>query len=306
MITQLSDPATQPSEATMSAMAEVAHVELPDHPLVTIVPGKPWGLLDLRELWEHRELLYFLTWRDLKVRYKQTALGVAWVVMQPLMMTLIFTIFLGKLARVPSDGSPYPLFVFAGMLPWLFVSTSIIASTASLVGSSNLITKVYFPRVMIPAAMVCGRLIDFLVSFVVFIGIMIYYQVGLTKNVLMLPLIMALMIVLALSIGIWASAVNVKYRDVAAALPVLVQLWMFMSPVVYPSSMVLSRNIGSVLRWIYTINPMVGIIDGFRSAILGGPFNWFGLLSAAAITLVLFVYAGYEFRRLETTFADMI
>jgi len=273
---------------------------------VTIVPDRAWGLVDLRELWEHRELLYFLTWRDLKVRYKQTALGVAWVVMQPLMLTLIFTVFLGKLARVPSDGSPYALTVFAGMLPWLFVSSSIVASTTTLVASSNLITKVYFPRVMVPAAMVCGRLIDFFISSVVFVGMMAYYRVGLTRGILMLPIMIALMIILALSISMWASAVNVKYRDVAAALPVLVQLWMFTSPVVYPSSLVLSRNIGPVLRWGYTLNPMVGIIDNFRASILGSQFNWPGLISAAVITLGLFLYAGYQFRRLESTFADMI
>lgn len=281
-------------------------IKLPDQPVVTIEPDKAWGLVDLRELWDHRELLYFLTWRDLKVRYKQTALGVAWVVMQPLMLTLIFTVFLGKLARVPSDGSPYALFVFAGMLPWLFMSSSIISSTTTLVGSSNLITKVYFPRVMVPAAMVCGRLIDFFISLVVFAGVMVYYRVGLTRGILMLPVMIALTIILALSISIWASAVNVKYRDVAAALPVLVQLWMFSSPVVYPSSLVLSRNIGSLLRWLYTINPMVGIIDNFRASLLGSPFNWPGLISAAGITIALFLYAGYQFRRLETKFADMI
>ena len=290
----------------MISMSGAAHFDLPDQPVITIEPGKRWGLVDVRELWAHRELLYFLTWRDLKVRYKQTALGVAWVVMQPVMMTLIFTVFLGKLARVPSDGSPYALFVFAGMLPWLFVSSSITSSTISLVGSSNLITKVYFPRVVIPAAVVCGRLIDFLVSFVVFTGVMLYYHVGLSTNILMLPVIIALMIILTLSISLWASAVNVKYRDVAAALPVLVQLWMFTSPVVYPSSLVLSRNIGTTLRWIYSLNPMVGIIENFRAAILGTPFNWSTLTSAAVLTLALFIYSGYQFRRLEDTFADMI
>ena len=288
-------------------MTSAAQIELPDEPVVTIEPGKTWSVLYLRELWTHRELLYFLTWRDLKVRYKQTALGVAWVVMQPLMMTIIFTVFLGKLARVPSDGSPYPLFVFAGMLPWIFVSGSIIASGNSLVGNSNLITKVYFPRIMIPAAMVCGRLFDFLVSLIVFGGVLFYYDVGLTKGLLMLPVLAVLMTILALSIGMWAAAVNVKFRDVSVALPVLVQLWMFTSPVVYPSGIVLSHNnIRPIFRWLYTLNPMVGIIDNFRAAVLGNPFNWPALLSAAVITFVLFIYASYEFRRLETTFADLI
>lgn len=290
----------------MSSMASAAPIRLPDKPVVTIQPGRAWGILDVKELWAYRELLYFLTWRDLKVRYKQTALGVAWVVMQPLMMTLIFTVFLGKLARVPSDGSPYPLFVFAGMLPWLFVSTSIITSGTSLVGNTNLVTKVYFPRVFIPAANVCGRLFDFVVSFVVFAGVMVFYHVGLTKSILILPVLVVLMAFLALSIGLWTAAVNVKFRDVSVALPVLVQLWMFTSPVVYPSSIVFSRNIGPVFRWLYSINPMVGIIDNFRAALLGSPFNWPALLSTTVVTIVLFVYATYEFRRLETSFADMI
>lgn len=287
-------------------MVSAAQIELPDEPVVTIEPGTAWSIRYLREVWTHRELLYFLTWRDLKVRYKQTALGVAWVVMQPLMMTLIFTVFLGKLARVPSDGSPYPLFVFAGMLPWLFVSGSIIASGSSLVGNSNLITKVYFPRIMIPAAMVCGRLIDFFVSLIVLGGLLFYYGVGLTKGVLMLPVLVGLMMLLAVSIGLWAAAVNVKFRDVGVALPMLVQLWMFTSPVVYPTGIVLSSNIRPIFRWLYTLNPMVGIIDNFRAALLGSPFHWPPLISAAVIALALFMYASYEFRRLETTFADLI
>ena len=280
--------------------------ELPEKPVAIIEARQGWNAQDYHQLWAYRELLYFLTWRDLKVRYKQTVLGVAWVVMQPLAMTVIFTIFLSKLARVPSDGAPYPLFVFAGMLPWLFVSSSIVSSVTSLVGNTNLITKVYFPRMLVPAAIVCGRLFDFFVSSVVFAAVMFLYRAPLTKQMLMLPLLIALMILLALSISLWAAAVNVKYRDIAAALPVLVQLWMFTSPVVYPSSIVLSHNISAGLRWLYSINPMVGIIDNFRAAILGSPFNWPALLSATVITIGLFIYAGYEFRRLETTFADMV
>jgi lipopolysaccharide transport system permease protein len=292
----------------MSSMSSTAHVEiqLPEKPLVTIEPASAWRLPDLREVWTHRELLYFLTLRDLKVRYKQTALGVGWVVMQPLMMTLIFTVFLGKLARVPSDGAPYPIFVFAGMLPWLFVSGSITATGNSLVGSSNLITKVYFPRVIIPTAIIGGRLFDFLVSAVIFIGLMVYYQIPITTHLLMVPLTVVLMIMLALAIGLWASAVNVKYRDVAAALPVLVQVWMFSSPVVYPSSLVLSQNISRPLRWFYVLNPMVGIIDNFRAAVLGTAFNWPALSAALIITVALFCYGAYEFRRLESMFADLI
>ena len=296
----------EPPAATKPIISKPAFASLPDRPLITIEPRKTWLTLDLRGLWEYRELLYFLTWRDLKIRYKQTALGVAWVVMQPLMMTVIFTLFLGKLARVPSDGVPYPLFVFAGMLAWLFVSSSIVASGSSLVGSSNLITKVYFPRIIIPTAVVCGRLFDLFVSLFVFIGIMIYYHVGVTRNILMIPVLLILMVLLALAVGMWASAVNVKYRDVAVALPVLIQFWMFTSPVVYPSSLVLSARVPMIWQWLYTMNPMVGIIDNFRAAIFGGAFNWPALIAAAGITIVLFSYAIYEFRRLEASFADLI
>jgi len=286
--------------------ASSSPLTLPEKPIVTIEPRNDWFPWDFRDLWHHRELLYFLTWRDLKVRYKQTALGVAWVVMQPLLLSLIFTIFLGKLARVPSDGTPYALFVFAGMLPWLFVSGSVIASGTSLVGSSNLITKVYFPRMMIPAGIVCGRLFDFVVSSFVFAGLMLYYHVTPTRNILMLPVLIVLMTVLTLSIGMWTAAVNVRFRDVGVALPVLVQLWMFTSPVVYPSTIVFSRPLAAVWRWLYMCNPMVGILDNFRAAAFGGSFNWPALLLATVITIVLFVYSSYEFRRLEATFADVI
>ena len=275
---------------------------LPDEPLVVIEPSRAWGALNLRELWAYRELLYFLTWRDVKVRYKQTALGVAWVVMQPLLSTLIFTVFLGVLARVPTDGVPYPLFVFAGLLPWTFFSAAVLNSGASLVGSAHLITKVYFPRPIIPAAATAGRLLDFAISFVILVVLLVIYGVRPPWSaLLLLPVLVALLALLALGVGMWASAVNVKYRDVGVALPTLVQLWMFASPVIYPASLVPPR-----WRWAYALNPLVGIIEGFRSALFGLALDRTALLISAAFTLVLLVYSAYTFRRMEKSFADLV
>jgi lipopolysaccharide transport system permease protein len=276
---------------------------LPDKPLVTIKPKKAWVALDLRELWAHRELLYFLIWRDVKVRYKQTLLGVLWVVIQPVFTTLIFTLFFGILAGVPSEGSvPYPVFVFAGLLPWLYFSNAVSQSSNSLVGSSNLITKVYFPRLMIPCAAVGSGLIDFLIAFLVLVGLMFYYKVAFTWNILMLPALVLLVTLFALGIGMWLSAVNVKYRDVRHATPFILQMWMFTSPVIYPPTFVPLR-----WRWMLVLNPMTGIIDGFRSAILGQKgFNWNELMASIVIMLALLIYAAYTFKRMEKSFADLI
>ena len=274
---------------------------LPDEPVATIGAGRPWWALNLGELWPYRELLYFLIWRDVKVRYKQTALGVAWVVMQPLLSTLVFTVFLGYLARVPSDRVPYPLFAFAGLMPWTFFSSAVTGSGSSIVGSANLITKVYFPRMIIPAASVCGRLVDFFVAFVVLAGLLLYYGVAPTRQLLWLPALIALLTLLAVAVGMWISAVNVKYRDVGVALPVLVQFWMFASPVVYPAILVPKE-----WRWLYNLNPLVGILEGFRSALFGRPLDWAALSFSAGLTLALLVYASYTFRRMEKGFADVV
>ncbi|HEX6183011.1 MAG TPA: ABC transporter permease [Pyrinomonadaceae bacterium] len=274
---------------------------LPDEPVATIGAGRPWWALNLSELWPYRELLYFLIWRDVKVRYKQTALGVAWVVMQPLLSTLVFTIFLGYLARVPSDLVPYPLFAFAGLMLWTFFSSAVTGSGSSIVGSANLITKVYFPRMLIPAASVCGRLVDFSVAFVVLAGLMLYYGIAPTWQLLWLPMLIALLTLLAVGVGMWASAVNVKYRDVGVALPVLVQFWMFASPVVYPAILVPRE-----WRWLYNLNPLVGILEGFRSALFGRSLDWAALSFSAGLTLVLLVYSSYTFRRMEKGFADVV
>ena len=284
-----------------SAARPKAEPPLPDEPLVVIKPSGSWVNLGLRDLWAYRELLYFLIWRDVKVRYKQAVLGILWVVLQPLLTTLILTIFLGKFARVPSDGLPYPVFVYAGLLPWTFFAAALTSSGNSLVGNSNLITKIYFPRMIIPAAAVGARLVDFGIGFLNLIGLMIYYRVGVAKSIVMLPLVVVLITLLALAVGMWATALNVKYRDVGVMLPVLIQLWMFASPVMYPSSIVPAR-----LQWIYKLNPTTGILDGFRSALFGRPIDWAALGISTGFTIGLLVYSAYAFRRMEKNFADVV
>lgn len=273
-----------------------------DKPLVTIKPKNSWVALDLREVWAHRELLYFLIWRDVKVRYKQTLLGIAWVIIQPLFTTLIFTLFFGILAGVPSEGVPYPVFAFAGLLPWMFFANATAQSSNSLVGSAHLITKVYFPRLMVPIAAVGASLVDFLISFVILLAMMLYYGVVPSVGILMLPVLVVLVTLFALSVGMWLSALNVKYRDVRHATPFLLQMWMFLSPVIYPPTFVPER-----WRWLLVLNPMTGIIDGFRAAIFRQKsFNWGAMAAVAIITLVLLFYSAYSFKRMERTFADIV
>ncbi len=278
-----------------------APAALPEQPLVVIEPNKAWSALDLRDLWAYRELLYFLTWRDVKVRYKQTELGIAWAIIQPLFTMLVFTLFFGRLAGVPSDNVPYPVFAYAGLLAWTFFANAITNSGNSLVGSANLITKVYFPRMIIPGAAVAAGLVDFAIAFVILVVLMIYYGIMVTWGILMFPVVVLLTTLLALGVGMWLSALNVKYRDVRFALPFLVQLWMFVSPVIYPASFLPAR-----FRWLLWLNPMTGIIEGYRSALFGRAFNWIALAVSAGITLILLVYASYSFRRMEKTFADIV
>lgn len=290
-------------ESVSAEQPKPSHAEafLPDEPLVVIKPSSSWVNLGLRDLWAYRELLYFLIWRDVKVRYKQAALGILWVVLQPLLTTLILTIFLGKLARVPSDGLPYAVFVFAGLLPWTFFASAVTSSGNSLVGSSHLITKIYFPRMIIPGAAVGARLVDFGVGFLTLIGLMIYYRVGISKAILVLPIVIVLTTLLALGVGMLASAVNVKYRDVGVVLPVLIQLWMFASPVMYPSSIVPAGY-----EWIYKLNPLTGIINGFRSSLFGQETDWAALGISTGFTIGLLVYSAFSFRRMEKYFADIV
>jgi len=270
-------------------------------PLVVIQPSRSWKLVSLKDLWAYRELLFFLTWRDVKVRYKQTALGAAWAILQPLFMMLIFTLFFGRLAGVGSSGIPYPLFALAGLVPWTFFSNAITTSGNSLVGSSNLITKVYFPRLLVPAAAMLAGLVDFALAFGMFVVLMVYYRVVPTVQVLFLPVLILLTALFALGVGTWMSALNVKYRDVRFALPFLIQLWLFVSSVIMPSS-----ALGPKWRRLLLLNPMSGIIEGYRSALFGLPFDWTALGIASLLTLVVLIYSFYSFARVERSFADII
>jgi lipopolysaccharide transport system permease protein len=276
-------------------------ISLPAEPLVVIQPSNRWSILSFKDIWAYRELLFFLTWRDVKVRYKQTALGAAWAILQPLFMMIIFTIFFGRLAGVASSGIPYPLFALAGLVPWTFFANAITASGNSLVGSANLITKVYFPRLIVPAAAMLAGLVDFLLAFMMLVLMMVYYRVTVTVQILMLPVLILLTALFSLGVGTWMSALNVKYRDVRFALPFLIQLWLFVSSVILPST-----SIPQKWRWLLMLNPMSGIIEGYRAALFGLPFDWPALGIASALTIVVLLYAIYAFGRVERSFADII
>jgi lipopolysaccharide transport system permease protein len=274
---------------------------LPENPVVVIEPSKAWVALNLRDLWQYRDLLYILTMRDIKVRYKQTLLGAAWAIIQPLFTMLIFTLFFGKLAGMPSDGIPYPIFAYAGLLPWTFFSNAVTNSGNSLVGNSNLITKIYFPRMIIPMASVASGLLDFVIAFGLLVVLMFYYGVGLSINLLMLPVLLVLTSFLAIGVGMWMSALNVKYRDIRYALPFLIQLGMFASPIIYPLSLVPEK-----WRWVMALNPLAGQIEAYRSAFFGKPFDWLSLGISAVLTFAVLIYSAYNFRRMEKSFADII
>ena len=286
---------------TTSGVVEHNSRALPERPVAEIKPAGKWVALDLRNLWAYRELLYFLTWRDVKVRYKQTVLGAAWAIIQPLFTMFIFTIFFGRLAGMPSDNIPYPLFAYAGLLPWTFFSNAVISSGNSLVGSSNLITKIYFPRMVIPSAAVAAGLVDFLLAFLVLIGLMIYYDRAVSYTILLLPLLVLLLTLLSLGVGMWMSAMNVKYRDIRYALPFIIQLWMFVSPIIYPSSIAQGR-----LRILLMLNPLTGIIENFRSSVFGLPIHWSALGVSLLLTIVFLVYSAYTFKHMERSFADIV
>lgn len=274
-----------------------------DKPLIVIEPGGKPVALRVGELWAYRELLYFMIWRDVKVRYKQTALGVAWAVLQPLATMLIFTIFFGRLAGLGdhTGGIPYPAFAYAALLPWTFFNSAVAGSSNSLVGSAHIVTKVYFPRMIIPAASVGAALVDFAVAAVVFVGLMVYYSVKPTWSLLALPLVLGLLALLALAAGLWMSALNVKYRDVRHALPFMMQVWLFVSPIIYPSGMV-----GGHWRWLLAANPLTGIIEGFRSTLLGTPWDWGSLAFSTVFVLVALPLAAVYFRSVEKIFADIV
>jgi lipopolysaccharide transport system permease protein len=274
---------------------------VPDKPIIIIESSKAWVPVNLADLWSHRELLYFLVWRDIKVRYKQTLLGALWAILQPLITMIIFTYFFGKLARIPTDGIPYPVFFYTGLLLWSYFSGAVTNGANSLLGNTNLITKVYFPRLIIPAAAVSAGLIDFAIASVLLIGLLVYYSFPVTIGYLMLLPLVMLTTLFALGMGIWLSALNVRYRDVRYALAFVIQVWMFISPIIYPATLVPEE-----WRWVTMLNPLTGIIEGFRAALFGKPFPWLAIAYSTVFTLVLLVYASYKFKRMERHFAEYI
>jgi lipopolysaccharide transport system permease protein len=271
-------------------------------PVLTIRPSKGFLRLDLKDVWAYRELLYFLVWRDIKVRYKQTALGAAWAILQPLLTMLVFSVFFGRLAKVPSDGVPYPVFAYTALLPWQLFAFALTESSNSLVGSQNLITKVYFPRLVIPLSSVLAGLVDFAIAFIVLLGLMLYYGITPSPAIVWLPPFLLLAVATALSVGLWLSALNVKYRDVRYTIPFLTQFWMFATPVAYPSSL-----IPQPWRAWFGLNPMAGVVEGFRWALLGKSGSPGGLLWVSIAAVMLLLTGGlFYFRRTESTFADIV
>jgi len=271
-------------------------------PITIIEPKKGWVPIDLKQIWNYRELFYFLTKRDIKVRYKQTVLGGLWAIIQPFFTMIVFTLFFGRLAKIPSDGIPYPIFVYTGLLPWTYFANALSASGNSLVGSANLITKVYFPRLIIPASASLAGLIDFFIAMLVLAGMMIYYQFLPGFGILLFPFLVGLTFLCSVGVGLWLSALNVQYRDIRYVIPFLIQLWMFVSPVIYPVSMVPQR-----FQWLLAMNPMGGVIQAHRASLLGHqPIDWFLLGISTAIIIIIFLSGLYYFRRMEKTFADVI
>lgn len=291
------------AESVRSLNSEPGGVaEITPHDLRTLIKSEESGVqLNLGELWYYRELLYFLTLRDIKVRYKQTVMGLAWVIIQPLTTMLIFTLVFNRFVRLDAGALPYPLFALSGLLLWLFFANAVTNSTHSLVSNTNLITKVYFPRMFIPAASVAAGLVDLAVAFLLLVALCIYYGVALTLNLLLVPLFIMLIALLALGVGLLSAAMTVKYRDLRHALPFIIQLWMFASPVIYPASVVPVQ-----WKWLLLINPVAGIIEGFRASLTGHSFDWVQVSISAAITFLLFVFSVYIFRRFEDTFADVV
>ena len=269
--------------------------------ITKIKPGDSWITLDLKELWTYRELFYFLTWRDVKIRYKQTAIGILWAILQPVLTTAIFTVIFSQFARVETSAVPYPLFALSGLLVWLFINNSITLSSNSLIGNSNLVTKVYFPRLIVPISAALAGLIDFALGFVLLISLMFYYDVALTRQIFFAPFFLFLMIILTLSLGTLFSAVNVRFRDVKFALPFALQIWMFLSPVFYPLDILPEK-----WRALFTFNPLNGILQGFRASLFGEQFNLTAISVSIALTFLLMLFSLFIFKRMEDDFADLI
>ncbi len=282
-------------------MAVIAEVGEPSEYLIVIEPGRRRLREEIADLLHYRDLLYFLTRRDLSVRYKQTVLGVLWAILQPLLTMIVFSVFLGNLAAVPSDGVPYPVFAYLGLLPWTYFSSTVTRAAMSLVSHANLLGKVYFPRVLIPLSAALSALVDFAIAAVILVGIMFYFDMfPAPGSILLLPLVL-LTALLALGVGMWLAALNVRYRDVQHATPFLMQIWMFATPVVYPNSLVPE----SYRAWFH-LNPMAGIIAAYRGAVLGTPIDWQGLSISGAVTLAFLVLGIWQFRRMDRFFADVV
>jgi len=271
-------------------------------PRIRIEPPRGWLELRLHEVWQYRELLYFFVWRDIKVRYKQTVIGVLWVVLQPLMTMGVFTIFFGRLARLPSEGLPYPVFYFAALVPWAYFATALANCTNIVVANQHVITKVYFPRLVLPLAAVCSGLLDFVIGLVIMITLALVFGIHVTATVTLLPFFLILALLTALGVGLWTSALNALYRDVASIIPFIIQFWMLASPVAYPSSLVPAR-----WRWLYGLNPMAGVIDGFRWALTGhGQSPGAQMVASTAMVAVVLVGGLFFFQRIESTVADRV
>jgi lipopolysaccharide transport system permease protein len=286
-----------------SNQSDYANLITDDAPLLTLRPSKGWVSLKLRELWRFRELLYFLMWRDIKVRYKQTVIGAAWAIIQPFMTMVVFSLFFGRLAGIPSDGLPYPIFSYAALVPWTFFAAGLANASNSLVGSANLIKKIYFPRLVIPISTVLSGIVDFLLAFAVLLIMMVAFGIAPTANVIFLPFFLLLALITALGVGLWLSAMNVQFRDIRYVVPFLTQFWLFATPIAYPSSLI--RN--ETLRALYGINPMAGVVEGFRWALLGTETAPSGILIISSVAAVLLLVSGaFYFRRMEKTFADVV
>jgi lipopolysaccharide transport system permease protein len=298
---QAPESAATSSTASEALSIEIAAAEAP-RPFVRVQPSRGWTSLGLADLWTYRELVYFLTWRDVKVRYKQTVLGVAWAVLQPVLTTLIFSLFFGRLAGIPSDGVPYPIFALAGLVPWTFFANGLTQASNSLVGNANLITKVYFPRLIVPIAAVLSGVIDVLLACLVLVAMMAYYQIAPSAQVIWLPAILLLVLIVALGTGLWFSAMNVQFRDVRYTVPFLTQLWMLATPIAYPSSM-----LHQPWRTVFAINPMVGAVEGVRWAVFAGTAPPIAQIVVSFSTAAVVLVSGaLYFRRMERTFADVV
>jgi len=289
-----------PPPATLAVASEAIAEPETELPFIRICPSKGWIQIDLRELWDYRELAYLLAWRDVSIRYKQTVFGASWAVIQPLLMMVAFSIFFGQLAKVPSNGIPYPIFSYTALLPWNYFAQSLTRSSNVLVGSTALITKVYFPRMLLPVSSVMSPLFDFAIAFVVLLGMMVYYQVYPTPAMLAVPALRALAVMASLGTGMWLSALNVDYRDFSNILPFLVQVWMFATPVAFSSTL-----LEEPWRTLYGLNPMTGVIEGFRWALLGQTLMPVQLLLSAIASVLLLVTGAFYYRRTERTFADI-